>query len=54
MPGNSNAKPAQPTIADAHNLLTLRGAQVRDPHGRAAYLTETVDLFSEETDVAFA
>ncbi|MEV6579074.1 alkyl sulfatase dimerization domain-containing protein [Streptomyces sp. NPDC051582] len=37
-----------------HNLLTLRGAQVRDPHEWARYLTETVQLFGAATDVVFA
>ncbi|MFC9673703.1 alkyl/aryl-sulfatase [Streptomyces sp. NPDC056949] len=37
-----------------HNLLTLRGAVVRDPHAWSHTLTETVDLFGESTDVAFA
>ncbi|WP_436771875.1 alkyl/aryl-sulfatase [Yinghuangia sp. YIM S09857] len=37
-----------------HNLLTLRGAVVRDPHGWAKYLTEAIDLFGDKTDVAFA
>lgn len=37
-----------------HNLLTLRGAVVRDPHGWARYLTETIDLFGSRTDVVFA
>ncbi|WP_121714379.1 alkyl sulfatase dimerization domain-containing protein [Streptomyces sp. E5N91] len=37
-----------------HNLLTLRGAVVRDPHNWSRYLTETIDLFGDETDVAFA
>ena len=37
-----------------HNLLTLRGAQVRDPHDWARYLTETIALFAESSDVAFA
>lgn len=37
-----------------HNLLTPRGAVVRDPHGWSSYLTETLDLFGEATDVAFA
>ncbi|OLO29974.1 alkyl/aryl-sulfatase [Streptomyces sp. MNU77] len=37
-----------------HNLLTLRGAVVRDPHNWSRYLTETVDLFGDTTDVAFA
>ncbi|MCX4827929.1 MBL fold metallo-hydrolase [Streptomyces sp. NBC_00006] len=37
-----------------HNLLTLRGAVVRDPHAWSHALTETIDLFGETTDVAFA
>ncbi|KAH8645844.1 beta-lactamase-like protein [Xylariales sp. PMI_506] len=37
-----------------HNLLTLRGAVVRDPHGWARYLTETIDLFGDKTEVIFA
>lgn len=37
-----------------HNLLTLRGAVVRDPHNWSRYLTETIDLFGDTTDVAFA
>lgn len=37
-----------------HNLLTLRGAVVRDPHGWARYLTETIDLFGAEVEVVFA
>ncbi|KAK0108706.1 hypothetical protein ONS96_002554 [Cadophora gregata f. sp. sojae] len=37
-----------------HNLLTLRGAVVRDPHGWSKYLTETIDLFGSRTDVVFA
>ncbi|WP_425825536.1 alkyl/aryl-sulfatase [Streptomyces fractus] len=37
-----------------HNLLTLRGAVVRDPHGWSHYLTETIDLFGDKSDVVFA
>ncbi|NIJ12103.1 alkyl sulfatase BDS1-like metallo-beta-lactamase superfamily hydrolase [Saccharomonospora amisosensis] len=37
-----------------HNLLTLRGAQVRDARAWARYLTEAIDLFGEHTDVVFA
>ena len=37
-----------------HNILTLRGAVVRDPHGWSKYLTETIDLFSDKSDVVFA
>ena len=37
-----------------HNLLTLRGALVRDPHVWAGYLTEAIETFGARTDVAFA
>ncbi|RRO18628.1 MBL fold metallo-hydrolase [Saccharopolyspora rhizosphaerae] len=37
-----------------HNLLTLRGAEVRDPRAWAGYLTEAVTLFADSTDVVFA
>ncbi|MFF1633842.1 alkyl/aryl-sulfatase [Leifsonia sp. NPDC058248] len=37
-----------------HNLLTLRGALVRDPHVWSTYLTEAIDTFGPKTDVAFA
>lgn len=37
-----------------HNLLTLRGAVVRDPHGWSNYLTETIDLFGGDAEVVFA
>jgi alkyl sulfatase BDS1-like metallo-beta-lactamase superfamily hydrolase len=37
-----------------HNLLTLRGALVRDPHAWANYLTEAIELFADSSDVAFA
>jgi alkyl sulfatase BDS1-like metallo-beta-lactamase superfamily hydrolase len=37
-----------------HNLLTLRGALVRDPHVWAAYLDEAIELFGTDSDVLFA
>jgi alkyl sulfatase BDS1-like metallo-beta-lactamase superfamily hydrolase len=37
-----------------HNVLTLRGAVVRDPHAWARYLTEAIELFADQTEVAFA
>lgn len=37
-----------------HNLLTLRGAVVRDPHGWSKYLTETIDIFGDELELVFA
>ncbi|OBY30032.1 alkyl/aryl-sulfatase [Mycolicibacter kumamotonensis] len=37
-----------------HNLLTLRGALVRDPRAWAGYLTEAIDTFGGRSDVVFA
>ena len=37
-----------------HNLLTLRGALVRDAHVWSQYLTETINLYAAKSDVAFA
>jgi alkyl sulfatase BDS1-like metallo-beta-lactamase superfamily hydrolase len=45
---------AEDATHNLHNLLTLRGAVVRDPHGWSNYLTETIDLFGDEVEVVFA
>lgn len=45
---------AENATHNLHNLLTLRGALVRDPHGWAGYLTEAIDSFCDRTDVVFA
>jgi alkyl sulfatase BDS1-like metallo-beta-lactamase superfamily hydrolase len=45
---------AEDATHNLHNLLTLRGAVVRDPHGWSNYLTETIDLFGGEVEVVFA
>lgn len=37
-----------------HNLLTLRGALVRDPHVWARYITEAINLYARASDVVFA
>ena len=36
-----------------HNVLTLRGAQVRDPLKWAGYLSETIDLYGKDVEVKF-
>ena len=36
-----------------HNILTLRGAQVRDALKWASYLNETIDLYGPEVEVKF-
>jgi alkyl sulfatase BDS1-like metallo-beta-lactamase superfamily hydrolase len=45
---------AENATHNLHNLLTLRGAQVRNPHVWAHYLTETIALYAGSVDVAFA
>jgi alkyl sulfatase BDS1-like metallo-beta-lactamase superfamily hydrolase len=45
---------AENATHNLHNLLTLRGALVRDPHVWAGYLTEAIDSFADRTDVVFA
>jgi alkyl sulfatase BDS1-like metallo-beta-lactamase superfamily hydrolase len=37
-----------------HNVLTLRGALVRDPQVWAAYLDEAIELFGADSDVLFS
>ena len=37
-----------------HNILTLRGAVVRDAHSWARYLTEAIELFGGQADLVFA
>ena len=45
---------AENATHNLHNLLTLRGALVRDPHGWSGYLTEAIDRFADRADVVFA
>ena len=45
---------AENATHNLHNLLTLRGALVRDPRVWARYLNEAVELFGDQTDVSFA
>ena len=45
---------AENTSHTLHNLLTLRGAEVRDARRWAAYLTETIDLWGDDLDLVFA
>ena len=45
---------AENATHNLHNLLTLRGALVRDPHAWAGYLTEAIDTFADRADVVFA
>jgi alkyl sulfatase BDS1-like metallo-beta-lactamase superfamily hydrolase len=45
---------AENATHNLHNLLTLRGAVVRDPRMWARYLNEAIHLFAGEANVAFA
>jgi alkyl sulfatase BDS1-like metallo-beta-lactamase superfamily hydrolase len=45
---------AENATHNLHNLLTLRGALVRDPNAWSKYLTEAIDRFTDRADVAFA
>jgi alkyl sulfatase BDS1-like metallo-beta-lactamase superfamily hydrolase len=45
---------AENATHNLHNILTLRGALVRDPRIWSRYLTEAIDRFSDRTDVVFA
>jgi alkyl sulfatase BDS1-like metallo-beta-lactamase superfamily hydrolase len=45
---------AENATHNLHNVLTLRGALVRDPHAWASYLDEAIDMFAGSADVLFA
>ncbi|REE96849.1 alkyl sulfatase BDS1-like metallo-beta-lactamase superfamily hydrolase [Thermomonospora umbrina] len=45
---------AENATHNLHNVLTLRGAQVRDARVWARYLTEAIELFAAGSDVLFA
>lgn len=45
---------AENATHNMHNILTPRGAQVRDARMWSRYLAEAIELFGDDTDVAFA
>jgi alkyl sulfatase BDS1-like metallo-beta-lactamase superfamily hydrolase len=45
---------AENATHNLHNVLTLRGALVRDPRVWSRYLDEAIELFGDGSDVAFA
>ncbi len=45
---------AENATRNLHNLLTLRGALVRDPRMWSRYLNEAIELFAASSDVAVA
>lgn len=44
---------AENTTNTMHNILTLRGALVRDAHTWARYINETIELYGDKIDVKF-
>ena len=54
LPGRRALCMAENATHTLHNILTLRGAVVRDPRIWAHYLDETLVLFQGKADVAFA
>ena len=53
-PGSRALLLAENAVHSLHNIITLRGAEVRDARLWARYLTEAIDLFAGRADVAFA
>ncbi|GGN85168.1 alkyl/aryl-sulfatase [Nocardia rhizosphaerihabitans] len=45
---------AENATHNLHNLLTLRGAQIRDPRIWSHYIDEAIEMFAIDADVAFA
>ncbi|NCY17571.1 MAG: MBL fold metallo-hydrolase, partial [Actinobacteria bacterium] len=45
---------AENATHNLHNVVTLRGAIVRDAHGWAHFLDEAIELFADATDTLFA
>ncbi|PYE18580.1 alkyl sulfatase BDS1-like metallo-beta-lactamase superfamily hydrolase [Williamsia limnetica] len=45
---------AENATHNLHNLLTLRGAEVRDARNWSRYLAEAIEMFGYDSDVAFA
>jgi len=45
---------AENATKNLHNLVTLRGALVRDSHNWSRYIDDAINLFADDSDVAFA
>jgi alkyl sulfatase BDS1-like metallo-beta-lactamase superfamily hydrolase len=45
---------AENATHNMHNVVTLRGALVRDTHAWASFLDESIEMFASESDVSFA
>ena len=53
-PGHRALCMAENATHNLHNVLTLRGALVRDPRVWSSYLDEAIELFGDRADVLFA
>ncbi|HEX4303825.1 MAG TPA: alkyl sulfatase dimerization domain-containing protein [Rhizomicrobium sp.] len=53
-PGYKTLHIAENCTHTLHNILTLRGAKVRDALAWADYLTESLELFGDKTDIMIA
>jgi alkyl sulfatase BDS1-like metallo-beta-lactamase superfamily hydrolase len=45
---------AENATHNMHNVVTLRGALVRDTHAWASFLDQSIEMFAAESDVSFA
>ncbi|MFE6254164.1 alkyl/aryl-sulfatase [Agromyces sp. NPDC057865] len=54
LPGFKALCMAENATHTLHNLLTLRGALVRDPHVWSQYLTEAIERYGDRAEVVFA
>jgi alkyl sulfatase BDS1-like metallo-beta-lactamase superfamily hydrolase len=54
LPGFRALCMAENATHNLHNILTLRGAEVRDARNWSRYIAEAVELYVDECDVAFA
>ena len=53
-PGRRALCMAENATHNLHNILTPRGAEIRDARNWARYLSQAIELFAADTDVAFA
>jgi alkyl sulfatase BDS1-like metallo-beta-lactamase superfamily hydrolase len=54
LPEHAALNMADTAMRAMHNVLTLRGAEVRDARAWAGVLTEAIDLFGRDLEVVFA
>jgi alkyl sulfatase BDS1-like metallo-beta-lactamase superfamily hydrolase len=54
LPGQRTLLSAEMTTCSLHNILTPRGAKVRDTHAWAGYIDEALRLYGEKSDVVIS